>query len=691
MNERINVFILAAGLGERLRPITDHIPKPLLPILGKPVLQSILEKISLLPVYKIGINLHHKKKLIEDWINQSPFKKLIELFPEDPIMGTGGALKNAASFLSSSIFLVHNSDMISDIDLEKLIDSHLSSKNLITLAVHDYPEFNKLEIDEKGFLKGLERAHGMPSGATKLVAFTGISVYSPEFLKFLSPGVSSVVDAWLNALAKEFKIGTFDVSGCYWKDIGTPVSYAKTVIDELKKNGEIVYIHPSVDWCKYVELDGYVVVENENVLNKAISLRNCIVLPGSTTETRKGHLTPPIPSLPRIGKRGVRLLPRRVEEGIFENCILGPGFKIDLSESEMLGSSGKLDALLIGTGGSERKYYRVKRNNRSAVLMECAAGDPDFQRHIEYTRFFVKHSIPVPELISIESDKIIAYFEDIGDLSLYSWLKCPRGPEEIEEIYKKVIDILILIHISATEHVSECPLLKKRVFDYEYLRWETGYFIERFVEGIKNIKINNQPVLNEEFHRLALKVDSFPKTIIHRDFQSQNIMIKKGCIPRLLDYQGARIGPPAYDLVSILWDPYYRLEDDIRAELLDYYIRKTKKSYTDQKCSATNPPLPPRLRVVPTFNKGGQRGFFIKGEQAKFSPNEFNETDFRETLLPCRFQRHMQALGAYGFLSSIKGKKYFLKYVPEGLRLLQEDAFLSKDRYPILYNLIKKL
>jgi NDP-sugar pyrophosphorylase family protein/aminoglycoside/choline kinase family phosphotransferase len=691
MNERINVFILAAGLGERLRPITDHIPKPLLPILGKPVLQSILEKISLLPVYKIGINLHHKKKLIEDWINQSPFKKLIELFPEDPILGTGGALKNAESFLSSSIFLVHNSDIISDIDLEKLIDSHLSSKNLITLAVHDYPEFNKLEIDEKGFLKGLERAHGMPSGATKLVAFTGISVYSPEFLKFLSPGVSSVVDAWLNALAKEFKIGTFDVSGCYWKDIGTPVSYAKTVIDELKKNGEIVYIHPSVDWCKYVELDGYVVVENENVLNKAISLRNCIVLPGSTTETRKGHLTPPIPSLPRIGKRGVRLLPRRVEEGIFENCILGPGFKIDLSESEMLGSSGKLDALLIGTGGSERKYYRVKRNNRSAVLMECAAGDPDFQRHIEYTRFFVKHSIPVPELISIESDKIIAYFEDIGDLSLYSWLKCPRGPEEIEEIYKKVIDILILIHISATEHVSECPLLKKRVFDYEYLRWETGYFIERFVEGIKNIKINNQPVLNEEFHRLALKVDSFPKTIIHRDFQSQNIMIKKGCIPRLLDYQGARIGPPAYDLVSILWDPYYRLEDDIRAELLDYYIRKTKKSYTDQKCSATNPPLPPRLRVVPTFNKGGQRGFFIKGEQAKFSPNEFNETDFRETLLPCRFQRHMQALGAYGFLSSIKGKKYFLKYVPEGLRLLQEDAFLSKDRYPILYNLIKKL
>jgi NDP-sugar pyrophosphorylase family protein/aminoglycoside/choline kinase family phosphotransferase len=668
---KLSIFILAAGFGERLRPITDHIPKPLIPILGKPVLQSILEKISLLPVYKIGINFHHKKKLIEDWINQSPFKKLIELFPEDPILGTGGALKNAESFLSSSTFLVHNSDIISDIDLEKLIDSHLSSKNLITLAVHDYPEFNKLEIDEEGFLKGLGRARGMPSGATKWVAFTGISVYSPEFLKFLSPGVSSVVDAWLNALAKEFKIGTFDVSGCYWKDIGTPVSYAKAVIDELKKNGEMVYIHPSVDWCKYVELDGYVVVENENVLNKAISLRNCIVLPGSTAETRKGHLTPPIPPLPRGGIKGVKLLPRGIVGEVFENCILGPGFKIDLSESEILGSSAEADALLIGTGGSDRKYYRIKRDNRSAVLMECAAGDPDFQRHIEYTRFFVKHSIPVPELISIESDKIIAYFEDLGDLSLYSWLKCPRGAEEIEEIYKKVIDILILIHISATEYVSECPLLKKRVFDYEYLRWETGYFIERFVEGIKNIKINNQSVLNDEFHRLALKVDSFPKTIIHRDFQSQNIMIIKRCIPRLLDYQGARIGPSAYDLVSILWDPYYRLEDTIRKRLLDYYISKIHQS-----------PLTPSVASRTDLLKR-EAGGDLKMEQERIL-----EKEFRKTLLPCRLQRHMQALGAYGFLSKIKGKQYFLKFVPEGLRLLREDISLSKEEYPELYILV---
>jgi NDP-sugar pyrophosphorylase family protein/aminoglycoside/choline kinase family phosphotransferase len=625
---KLSAFILAAGLGERLRPITDHIPKPLMPILGKPVLQSILEKVSILPVNKIGINLYHKKNLIENWIKHSDFNKSIQLFPEDIILGTGGALKNAGSFLSTGTFLVHNSDIISDIDLEKLIDSHLSSKNLITLAVHDYPEFNELAIDEKGFLKGLGRARGMPSGATTWVAFTGISVYQPEFLKFLSPGVSSIVDVWLKALDAGYKVCTADVSGCYWSDIGTPASYAKAVIDELKKNGETVYIHPSVDWCKYVDFNGYVSIEKESIVKKGVSLRNCIILPG-------------IPPSPHLAKG-------RTNGRVFENCILGPGFKIDLSESEMSGLSGNPDALLIGTGGSDRKYYRVKRDNQPAVLMECAAGDPDFQRHIEYTRFFQIHAIPVPELIDTDTDKTIASFEDLGDLSLYSWLKCPREQEQIEKIYRHVIDMLILIHTVATGHITDCPLLQKRIFDYEHLRWETGYFIERFVKDIRNIRIKHLSALNNEFHRLACKVDSFPKTVIHRDFQSQNIMITKGCIPRLLDYQGARIGPPAYDLVSILWDPYYRLEGNMREKLLNYYMS---------------------IMV----ERIGER---------------FSKKDFMEAILPCRLQRHMQALGAYGFLSKRKGKQYFLKFIPEGLRLLREDVSLSGEEYPELYTLV---
>jgi NDP-sugar pyrophosphorylase family protein len=152
MNKTINIFVPAAGIGERLQPITFHIPKPLLPVLGKPVLQHVLEKISTLPVNKIAVNIHHKKELIEGWIKHRAFNEKITLFPEEKILGTGGALKNAEGFLNEGTFLVHNSDILSDIGLEKLLEHHLKSDNLATLAVHDYQRFNNVVVDENGFL-----------------------------------------------------------------------------------------------------------------------------------------------------------------------------------------------------------------------------------------------------------------------------------------------------------------------------------------------------------------------------------------------------------------------------------------------------------------------------------------------------------------------------------------------------------
>ncbi len=656
-----SVFILAAGLGERLRPITNYIPKPLVPILGKPVLQSVLENTAVLPAHKMGINLHHKKDAIEDWLIQSGYGGQVEIFREDPALGTGGALKNAEDFLKNSSFLIHNSDILTDMDLGKLLEHHLSSGNLATLAVHDYPEFNKLLIDENGFLKEAEKGNPPSTGERitthRRAAFTGIAVYRPEFLNLLPSDISSVVDTWLRAVAMGYKIGTLDVSGCYWTDIGTPASYAKAVIRELRKNGEMVYIDQDIKWCQHTEMDGYVVIEKECSCYQDTNLKNCIILPGTEIGQKPGDDISPECFLTLFW--GTRSDPKEKRTKLlFENCVLGPGFRIDLDDSDLY-NLAESNAALIGTGGSDRKYYRVKRDGSSAVLMKCPDADPDFRRHIEYTQFFQKYLIPVPELIDADFDNRTALFEDVGDLSLYNWLKCPREQDRIEEIYRKVIDILILIHTKATEHIADCTLIKNRVFDYEHLRWETGYFLERFVGGIRSVRVKNPSSLEDEFHRLAVNVDSFRKTIIHRDFQSQNIIITKGGKPRLLDFQSARIGPPAYDIASILWDPYHRLEDNLRERLLDYYMHKI-----------IPPPNPP-------FGKEGQ-GRLLADE-------------FMKTLLPCRLQRHMQALGAYGFLSAVKKKKYFLKYIPEGLRLLKEDTTLAKNEYPAIHALAKEL
>ncbi|UCD34607.1 MAG: phosphotransferase, partial [Nitrospiraceae bacterium] len=286
----------------------------------------------------------------------------------------------------------------------------------------------------------------------------------------------------------------------------------------------------------------------------------------------------------------------------------------------------------------------------TAVLMRCERGDTDFDRHMEYTRFFLGYGVPVPRLLQVLPERMEALFEDAGDISLYTYLKCPRGVKATESLYTKVIDALVPLHTKATNHVGECMSLRRRVFDYDHFRWETSYFMERFVRAVAGRKADGGSGIEEEFHQLALTGDSFARAIVHRDFQSQNVMVIGGEDIRIIDYQGARMGPPAYDIASLLWDPYHRLDDMVRGRLLAHY--------TDSMKSAAG---------------------------------NFDEHQFVDSLLTCRLQRHMQALGAYGFLSIVKKKKHFLKFVDEGLWLLREDMEESGGRYPALEALIREL
>ena len=641
--KNLNVFILAAGLGERLRPVTSYLPKPLLPILGKPVIEHVIERFATLPVKQIGINIHHKWEMVKEWAEKASWAEKIRLFHEDPILGTGGALKNAGDLLKRSVFVVHNSDIISDINIETLIESHLSSGNILTLAVHNYPKYNNVCIDNDGNLIEIGNSKSLIKKNLLLVAFTGIAVYSPEFLDFLPQGNSSVVDAWMQVISSNKKVGTVDFTGCKWTDIGTVDAYSSAVFEALRKEGETTYIHQSVD-CGDIEIDGYTVIEKDVFFKGAAVINNCIFLPGS----------------------------RIKENSSFEHSVVGPDFAVSIENRNnmpqiMLNSSSRVsDYLLkdffkiqddnfqasyIGTGGSDREYFRIINNGKKAVLMKCTASDKDYQRHLLYTEFFRKYAVPVPEIFYFDYLNFLALFEDLGDLSLYSWLKCKKPEERIEQIYKSVLDILVNLHAVVTKHSSECPLLEERVFDFDHLRWETDYFIERYVQGIKGLGIDDIQSLKKEFDSLAGYVNSFGKTVIHRDFQAQNIMIINNKIPRLIDYQGARIGPPAYDVVSILWDPYSKLEDKMRERLLEYYTKNMK-----------------------THSSG-----------------EFDEDVFRQTLIPCRLQRHMQALGAYGFLSKIKGKTYFLKYAPQALEYLSEEIEYVQNEYPVLHSIVRNL
>jgi aminoglycoside/choline kinase family phosphotransferase len=512
------------------------------------------------------------------------------------------------------------------------------------------PHLSNVVIDEHGQVLDVENPGASrpdPSRIADKVAYTGIAVYSPEILRFLPEGVSHATVAWIAASKAGFKVRVLDVTGTYWNDVGDPATYARGVLDALRESGENVHLSRGAR-CGKVEIDGYVVLESGSQIRDGARIRNCILMPGADVS------------------------------GDHDNSIVGPDYVISLSESDMQPSihaadkkrvsleeplfarhfrarPGRApavwsDAILVGLGGSDRRYYRVRNHGWTAILMECRPEDPDFERHLAYTRFFAQHTVPVPALLTEDSASKRALFEDLGDTSLYAYLKLPRDHESIESMYRDVLRSLVTLHTTATAHVGQCPLLEARVFDYDYLRWETTYFLDRFVTGLRRVAIENRPALDEELHRLAQSVFARPRVIIHRDFQCQNIMVHAGG-PRIIDYQGARMAPAAYDIASVLWDPYHRLDDGVRERLLAYYL----------------------------------------GEMRADRAAAFDERAFLESLVDCRLQRHMQALGAYGFLSVVKGKKYFLKHVPEALRLLGEDASAARGDYPELARLIASL
>lgn len=619
MSRSLNAFVLAAGLGERLRPITDYIPKPLLPVLGRSLLSRTLERITALPVRRIGLNLHHKADAIAVWVEASPYRDRVAFFPENPLLGTGGALKNAQSLLVEGVFLVHNADILTDIDLAALLEAHEASGHIATLALHDCPRHNKVAVDGSGALLTVGENRVIPGART--LAFTGIAVYDAAFLAYLPVGASNVVDAWLAAVSAGHTVGSVDVTGSFWHDLGTPASYAAAVVDALRRDGEWIHAAPDVHG-QNVDLDGYVVIEEGCRLGDGTALRNAIVLPGT-----------------RLGG-GAR----------YENCLVGEAFHVTLDETAFLGLDAGDDGIPIGAGGSGRRYYRAREDGRTIVRMVCPPDESDFERHIAYSRFFTRHGVPVPTLLGFDPAARRAAFEDLGDLSLYNYLRFPRPAEDVERIYRLILDSLIRLHVDATRHVHECQLLATRLFDYDYFRWETRYFMERFVEGLCGRRPAAHDAAEDELDRLARRADELPKAIIHRDLQSQNIMIARGR-PRFIDYQGARMAPPAYDVASLLWDPYHRLDDAMRDRLFAHYVE---------------------LRM-------------------ERSDGDFSASDFLDSLKICRLQRHMQALGAYGFLSTEKGKLYFRKHIPEGLRLLKQDAAETADTYPALAALVAGL
>ncbi len=223
-------MILAAGLGTRLRPLTDRLPKPLLPIAGQPLIYYTLSWLASAGIRRVMINLHYQGERIREALGDgSRFGVDVSYSDEPEILGTGGGLKRVERFFSDGPFLVVNADVLTTLDPRALIADHAARRSLATLAVredHDVAAYGAIGLDSQGRIRRF-LGRGTWTGSTlQDVMFTGIHVVDPRVFSDIPTGVfSPITDAYIALVERGEPLFGYKTDA-FWIDIGTPDRYA---------------------------------------------------------------------------------------------------------------------------------------------------------------------------------------------------------------------------------------------------------------------------------------------------------------------------------------------------------------------------------------------------------------------------------------------------------------------------------
>jgi aminoglycoside/choline kinase family phosphotransferase len=280
--------------------------------------------------------------------------------------------------------------------------------------------------------------------------------------------------------------------------------------------------------------------------------------------------------------------------------------------------------------GSYRRYFRLISKSKTAI----AVINNDLKENIafvSFSRHFKSKQLPVPEIYAEELKKNIYLQQDLGDISLYDYLKNNNGRNNFNEnsinIYRKVIDQLVKIQILGQNNFDYSKCYPRSDFDRQSIMWDLNYFKYYFLK-IAKVPFYEQDIENDfkTFADFLLQADN--NFFLFRDFQSRNIMLVNN-EPYFIDYQGGRRGALQYDLVSLLYDAKANIPQEIRNSLVDYYIGKANELIT------------------------------------------LNKSDFYKFYPAFSLIRVLQALGAFGFRGLIEKKLHFTQSIPPAIENLK--------------------
>ncbi|MBU0680248.1 MAG: phosphotransferase [Proteobacteria bacterium] len=303
--------------------------------------------------------------------------------------------------------------------------------------------------------------------------------------------------------------------------------------------------------------------------------------------------------------------------------------------------------------GSDRRFYRIC-GDLPCVAVFPSRTHPQAMAEAKSCYTIACHladlGVPVPKVLGHDRQKRVILFEDVGDVHLHSLTVARQQFSEVQPYYLQAVDGLLKLQVVGVQGFDSRCCWDTPSYNMELmLQRESGYFLQAFCKEYLG-KLVDEHGLNNEFVQLARRAArERADFLLHRDFQSRNLMVHEGKV-RIIDFQGARLGPLAYDLASLLIDPYASLSCEEQKIVFDYYVEQA----------------------------------------ARFMP-DFDPDRFRQGYIFLALQRNLQILGAFAFLSQQRGKSFFEQYIiPAASSLLSQLQDVT-ERFPRLTGLVEEI
>ena len=627
-------FVLAAGEGRRLRPATLSRPKALVPFCGVPLLELACSVLHEVGMNEIIVNACYQGDRVYE-VSRRLKEKYgwdIRVSMESKLLNQGGGLREGIKLVpEADHILVHNVDVIADYDLRKLIDQHLSSHAAVTALLIPGKGPRTVKIDLSGnIVKFRSPSH---EGA---LTFAGVHIFRRDVLDFLDPESEApdIIDAYQAAIEAGLKVeGVVASHDVYWSDMGTTNEYIRAhgdIMDcalkyhTMLRKAQAVQAQRRFDLeLKGVTCTGALGLGTELGVPQGSHLHNVVLwdytrLPRPLLYADGIFVGDDVPSPKPVNEQRVP------DERIYKSLNLRREF-CTLEPLKMQGSG--------------RRYMRISYKDQSWVW---SAYNPERRENVSFAAiggFLTSLGVRVPAVKLHLADAFELVSSDLGQDDINK-----NGVKRmLEPLLYDVVDQIALLHVHGDQAVrlQELPLQKgftKGLYD-----WERDYFRNNMLE-----RCLEHPDLWAEAAQDYCELRSLmlrePLVPIHRDLQSKNVMVKDGQA-YLIDFQGMRLGSAAYDLGSLLYDPYQCYPAELRQSIWRRYCRAV------HDLGGT----PPKSHI----------------------------------LYSAACQRLMQALGAYGKLWLVDKNPWYRQYIIPGFKMLVEAA-AEADQYPGILSMAKK-